>query len=143
MIHGVMDFINLPRPPVSSQLSTHAPTCTYTHTNTYMYQRIPTYTCTNMYIYTYQDIHVHAHQHIHVHVPVTYTCTNIYQQAHVPSYTYKHTNTTHINPAIHAPSSFVHIWYSNAATTFILAKAVTAFETNLYSRQFHHYIHTP
>ena len=118
MIHGVVDFINLPQPSVSSHLSTHAPTCI--RTNICMYQHIPTYACTNVY------------QHIDVPTYTctctsTYTCTrtnicciDIYQQSYASSYTYAHINITHINPAIHAPSSFVHIWYLNTVTTLIL-----------------------
>ena len=132
MIHGVMDFINLPRPPVSSHVPTHAPTCTHTRTNIYMYQRILTYTCTSMYIYTYQ--------HIHVHVPA-YTYTNIYQQTHVPSYTYTHTNITHINPP-YTHHHVLSIYGTRVLSRHSYSNAITAFETNLYSRQFHHYIHS-
>ena len=139
MIHGVMGFIDLPRPPASSHVSTHAPTCTHTRTNIYMYQRIPTHTCTNMYIYTYQHIHVHAHQHKHVHVPI-YTCTNIYQQAHVPPYTYTHTNITHINPTMH--HQVLSINGTQMLSQHSYSNAVTVFETNLHSQEFHHYIHS-
>ena len=89
MIYGAMDFINLPRPPVS-----------YTRTNmyTYMYQHIYIPTYTNMYIYTYQHIHVHAHQHMytyqHIHAP---TCTNIYQHHADQS---RHTGTIKFCPYV-------------------------------------------
>ena len=69
----------MPRPPISSYVSTYTTTCIRIRSNIYMYQRIPTYTCTNMYMYTYQHIHAptyinkHTYHHIHIHIPTSRT----------------------------------------------------------------------
>ena len=93
MIHGVMDFIKLPRPPVSSHISTHVPKCTHTCTNIYMDQHVhihvPTYTCTRTSTYTCTRTNIHMHQHI-----LTGTRTIIYIYAYqYHAYQPRHTRT--------------------------------------------------
>ena len=92
MIHGVINFANLPR-----QSFLHM----YLHTHQHIHVHVPTYTCTNVHQHipiptctcTYTNIYMHTHIHIHI-------CT--FHHIHVPTYTNTHTYH-HIH--IHAPIS--------------------------------------
>ena len=121
MIYGVMDFINLPRPPVFSHVST-------VHRHQHVHIHVPTYTCTRTSTYTCTRTNIYMHQHI-----PTRTRTIIY------IYTYQHyTHQTHHTRTI----KFFPYMVLECCHGIHTRMLHTAFETNLYWRQFHHYIHS-